>query len=78
MDQEAINSFLVWSILAIGTIFVGASTIILCGVGACVLAALYSFGCLTCPQHENNDIPMDIIQADLETAGADADLAEAI
>jgi len=47
-------------------------------VGCILAAALYAGGCLSCPQHDNNDIPMEVMQSDLESAGKDADLAEAI
>ena len=46
--------------------------------GSILLAFLSSYGCLSCPQHDNNDIPMEVIQEDFETTGNDSDLAEAI
>lgn len=58
-------------------VFCGGAAIV--GFAGCILAAaLYAGGCLSCPQHDNHDIPMDEIQADFETAGNDSDLAEAI
>lgn len=77
MDGGAVEGIL-YSLIIFG-VAIGCGGVAIVGCAGCILAlALYSCGCLVCPQHDNHDIPMEVIQSDLESVGNDSDLAEAI